>query len=348
MEDRERDPDRIGIIDGDGAGPELARAVRLVLGRLLPDATLVPLTVGEDGAAADVDAARSVDLIVKGPLASPQGGGGVSRNVRLRRDLGCQVQVRHARSPDDGTGGAGHRDLYVVRDVTEGLFAGHGADGGTQEAGAIRAALSRSGIDLPDGAAISIDFATPAAAERVWRAAIDLADATGHRRVVAVHKAAAVPHTDSVLLDAGRRVMADHQSRSAPLQWEATPVDTVCARLAAGELAVAVLVTTAMYGDICSDVAAAVCGGVRGMAGANVGPGPVVAEAAHGAVWRHAGAGTVDPTGLLRSVGLALTLGGWGRAARRLDEALGRVRDQGLDDHEGRTQWVAETVAGSL
>jgi isocitrate/isopropylmalate dehydrogenase len=316
---------RLVALPGDGAGPELLQAVRTVLDATDLDVEHVTLDhrrTPVDGIVAEI---RAAGAALKGPLATPQDGTASSLNVVLRRELGLHTQIRRTRSvPGTGTPDA---DVRVVRQTTEGLFAGLGFDAGTDGA----RALSRlTGGLLPSDAAVSLKFATEAATRRTVEVACDVAAAIGCRTLVVAHKAAAVPHADGHFLRTAEAVVAERRDRGGDLRVRALAVDAAAARLVshAGELPL--IVTSNLYGDILSDVAGAAAGSVALTAGANVGDGVATFEAAHGAVWRHARADTANPLGLLLSAVMLLDHVGETVTARRVEEAVLTTLDDGI------------------
>jgi isocitrate dehydrogenase (NAD+) len=292
---------RIPAIPGDGAGPELVRAVRTVL-----EATRLPVELVEldhrTTALTELAAAiRAEGVALKGPIATPQDGGTPSLNVGLRRALGLHTQIRRVRSVPGAAGPA--MDVHVIRQTTEGLFAGVGFAAGTPEARAISQLTEGR---MPEDAAVSLKYVTEAATRRTCELAFELAAGLGHERVDAAHKAAAIPHADGHFLAVAEAVAVERRSRGLAAELRGRAVDALAARLVSHPEEHAVIVTTNLYGDVLSDVAAAVAGSVALTAGANLGDGVATFEAAHGVVLRHAGADTANPLGLLLSAVMLL------------------------------------------
>jgi isocitrate/isopropylmalate dehydrogenase len=140
--------------------------------------------------------------------------------------------------------------------------------------------------------------------------------------VVVAHKAAAIPHADGLFLRAAEEVVAARRARGQHVDLRPRAVDAVAARLVSHPEELPLVVTMNLYGDILSDVAGAVAGSVALTAGANVGEEAATFEAAHGAVWRHAGADTANPVGLLLSAVMLLEHAGERATARRVERAV--------------------------
>lgn len=307
---------RLVAIPGDGAGPELLTAVRTVLdasGLALEHVTLDHHTMPLEEL---VVAARTHGAVLKGPIATPQDGSAASLNVALRRELDLHTQVRRIRSvPGSGV----DMDLHVVRQTTEGLFRGLGFDAGSPGA---RAISRLTGGRMPREAAVSLKFASERATRRTCRVALEVAAAVGCDTVVVAHKAAAVPHADGLFLRTARAIADEHRGWTDAIELRGVAVDAVAARLVSHPRELTVILTSNLYGDVLSDVAGAVAGSVALVAGTNVGDGAATFEAAHGAVWRHAGADTANPVGLLLSAVMLLDHLGERAAARRVEQAL--------------------------
>ncbi|MEA2631189.1 MAG: isocitrate dehydrogenase, partial [Chloroflexota bacterium] len=234
---------RVTLIPGDGIGPEIAAAARLVL-----EATGVTfewhvVDAGE-GVIAEygtplpdhvLDSIRSDRVALKGPITTPVGEGFRSVNVALRQALGLYANVRPARSMKGLDTRYENVDLVIVRENTEDLYAG------------IEHMVG------PD-AAESIKIITRAASERIARYAFDYAIANGRRKVTAVHKANIMKLSDGLFLESCRDVAATYEGRG--VEFEDRIVDNMCMQLVQKPELYDVLVLPNLYGDIVSDLAA--------------------------------------------------------------------------------------------
>jgi len=307
---------RVTLIPGDGIGPELAEATRGVL-----EAT----GVGFDWEVVDageavmerygtplpehvLDSIRRNRVALKGPITTPVGEGFRSVNVTLRQALGLYANVRPARSMKGLDTRYEGVDLVIVRENTEDLYAG------------IEHMVG------PD-AAESIKIITRAASERIARYAFEYAVANGRRMVTAVHKANIMKMTDGLFLECCRTVAAEYEGRIA---FEDRIVDNMCMQLVQKPDQYDVLVLPNLYGDIVSDLAAGLVGGLGVAPGANIGTEAAVFEPVHGSAPKYAGLDRSNPTALILSGALMLRHLGETAAAERVEAAVREVIAEGL------------------
>ncbi|HEY3523741.1 MAG TPA: isocitrate/isopropylmalate dehydrogenase family protein [Candidatus Limnocylindrales bacterium] len=306
---------RVTLIPGDGIGPELAEATRRVL-----DASGVPFEweVVEAGEAVMaehgtplpehvLDSIRRNRVALKGPITTPVGEGFRSVNVTLRQALGLYANLRPARSMKGLETRYEDVDLVIVRENTEDLYAG---------------IEHRVGAD----AAESIKIITRPASERIARFAFQYAVANGRRKVTAVHKANIMKLSDGLFLDACRTVAADYADQ---VEFEDRIVDNMCMQLVQKPDLYDVLVLPNLYGDIVSDLAAGLVGGLGVAPGANIGTEAAVFEAVHGSAPKYAGQNKANPTALMLSGVLMLRHLGEQGAAERVEDAIRAVIAEG-------------------
>lgn len=326
---------RVVVLRGDGIGPAVVDAALEVLeatgvafewehhevGQRAYDACgdALPETV--------VAAVRATGLAVKGPVATPVGAPYRSVNVALRRALDLYAQVRPLRSVPGAPATHEGVDLAVVRETTEDLYAGIELTAGSEEAGELLALLARCGHELPASTGFSIKPQSPEAARRALRRAFEHATSHGHRRVTIVHKASVMRATDAVFLREGLALAEEHPG----LEVDAMAVDAAAAALVRAPQAFGVLATTNLYGDVLSDVGAAVVGGLGLAPGVNLGDAVAVFEAAHGTAPRHAGADRADPFAMVLSAALLLDHVGEREAGDRVRRAVSAVVAEGTD-----------------
>jgi isocitrate dehydrogenase (NAD+) len=316
---------RVTLIPGDGIGPELAEATRRVL-----DASGVPFewevvdageaVMAEFGSPLPDHVLESIKrnkVALKGPITTPVGEGFRSVNVTLRQALGLYANLRPARSMKGVESRYEDVDLVIVRENTEDLYAG---------------IEHRVGRD----AAESIKIITREASERIARFAFDYAVANGRRKVTAVHKANIMKLSDGLFLDSCRAVAAQYEGR---IEFEDRIVDNMCMQLVQKPDLYDVLVLPNLYGDIVSDLAAGLVGGLGVAPGANIGTQAAVFEPVHGSAPKYAGLNKANPTALMLSGALMLRHLGRADAADRVE---GAVRDVIA---EGRT--VTYDLGGS-
>ena len=306
---------RVTLIPGDGIGPELAEATRRVL-----DASGVAFewevvdageaVMAEHGTPLPdhvLESIRRNRVALKGPITTPVGEGFRSVNVTLRQALGLYANLRPARSMKGLETRYDDVDLVIVRENTEDLYAG------------IEHMVG------PD-AAESIKIITRAASERIARFAFEYAVANGRRKVTAVHKANIMKLSDGLFLESCRTVAADYEGR---IEFEDRIVDNMCMQLVQKPALYDVLVLPNLYGDIVSDLAAGLVGGLGVAPGANIGTDAAVFEPVHGSAPKYAGLDKANPTALILSGALMLRHLGHPDAADRVERAVRDVIAEG-------------------
>jgi isocitrate dehydrogenase (NAD+) len=302
-------PHRVTLIPGDGIGPEIAAAARLVLEATGVGFEWHVVDAGE-GVMAEfgtplpdhvLDSIRRDRVALKGPITTPVGEGFRSVNVALRQALGLYANVRPARSMKGLDTRYENVDLVIVRENTEDLYIGI------------------EHMVTPD-AAESIKIITRAASERIARYAFEYAIANGRHKVTAVHKANIMKLTDGLFLESCRTVAATYEGRG--VEFEDRIVDNMCMQLVQKPELYDVLVLPNLYGDIVSDLAAGLVGGLGVAPGANIGTEAAVFEPVHGSAPKHAGLDKANPTALILSGALMLRHLGETAAAERVEAAV--------------------------
>lgn len=323
----------VTIIPGDGIGPEVAAATREVL-----EATGVPITWDpQEAGAAVLEAEGSVlpdrvlaairrsHVALKGPITTPIGTGFRSANVALRQGLELFAAVRPARStpgvPTRHTG----VDLVIVRENTEDLYAG--IEFGAGEEGAeLRAEIARvAGVTLGDDVGVTLKPISESGTRRVVRFAFDHARRTGRRLVTLGHKAAVMRFSDGLFLEIAREEAANERE----VGFEALEIDDLAMHLVQDPERFDVLLLPNLYGDILSDLAAGLVGGLGLAAGANLGWEHAVFEPVHGSAPDIAGTGVANPIAMMRSGAMLLRHLGEHEAADRLGAAIDLVLLEG-------------------
>jgi isocitrate dehydrogenase (NAD+) len=223
-------------------------------------------------------------------------------------------------------------DLVIVRENTEDLYAGiefeHGKPeteqlfdivNGLHGSDKIRSGRSETGLSIKP---ISIS-----ASERIIRYAFDYARQNGRHKVTVVHKANIMKYTDGMFLSVARKVAQDYVASG--IEFEDRIVDNMCMQLIQKPELYDVLVLPNLYGDILSDVAAGLVGGLGVAPGANIGPDAAVFEATHGSAPKYTGQNKVNPTALILSGMLMLRYLKEDEAADRLEAAVAAVIAEG-------------------
>ena len=303
------------LIPGDGIGPEVTESVVKVLDTLgrpfawdTQQGGLAAIEAsGDPLPAATLDSIRRTHLALKGPLTTPVGGGFRSVNVRLREEFHLYANLRPARSMIPG-GRYEDIDLVIVRENLEGLYVAfeHYIPVG----------------DDPHAVAISSGVNTREGSRRIAEFAFDYAVRNGRKKVTIVHKANVLKALTGVFLDTAREVAKTYEGRVAV---DDRIVDACAMQLVLNPWQFDVIVTTNLFGDILSDQAAGLVGGLGMAPGANIGLHAAIFEAVHGSAPDIAGKGIANPTSLLMAAGLMLEHAGFMDLRQRLEKGIDQV-----------------------
>jgi isocitrate dehydrogenase (NAD+) len=330
----------VTLITGDGTGPELAEAARRCI-----DATGVKINWDVQEAGVDVMARAGTPLpdatmesvkrtkcALKAPITTPVGTGFRSINVYLRQALGLFACIRPCKQY------RGVRtffndvkiDIVIFRENTEDLYAGIEFERGKPETAALVDYIntnSQSGKIKTgrDETGISVKPISVSGTERIVRAAFDYARTNKRKKVTCVHKANIMKHTDGLWLETARRVAEEYKD----IEFEDRIVDNMCMQLVQKPELYDVLVLENLYGDIVSDLAAGLVGGLGVAPGANIGPEGAVFEATHGSAPKYKGLNKVNPTAVILSGMLMLRHLKENDAANRLERSVAEVIAEG-------------------
>lgn len=315
------------LIPGDGIGPEITSAMRRVV-----DASGVDIAWNVVDAGAGVmdeygtplpehvlDAIRSTKVAIKGPITTPVGTGFRSVNVALRREFDLYSCVRPCLSmPGDGSRYT-DIDLVIVRENTEDLYAGIEFDEGAPEVAELSQLIEASGQKtFKSDSAISVKPISVSGSRRIVEYAFEYARRCGRHKVTAVHKANIMKASDGLFLRVAREVA----ERYPDIEFNDKIVDATCMGLVQDPYAFDVLVLPNLYGDIVSDLAAGLVGGLGMAPGANIGRDIAIFEATHGSAPDIAGKDIANPTAEILSACMMLDHLGEGMAATRIREAV--------------------------
>jgi len=331
----------VTLITGDGTGPELAEAARRCV-----DATGVAIKWDVQEAGVDVmerlgtplpdgvlESVRRTKCALKAPITTPVGTGFRSINVHLRQALGLYACVRPCKIYPGVRSFFSHVpvDLVIVRENTESLYAGVEFERGKPETAELIDWINKnSERKIKTGreeTGITIKSISESATERIVRYAFEYARKHGRERVTSVHKANILKFTDGLWLEVSRKVAAEYPD----IEFEDRIVDNMSMQLVQKPELYDVLVLPNLYGDVISDLAAGLVGGLGIAPGANIGPGGAVFEATHGSAPKYKGLNKVNPTALILSGMLMLEYLGEETAARRLEAAVSAVIAEGKD-----------------
>ncbi len=304
----------IGVIDGDGIGPVITREAHRVLEKLLSGeiaaGTVVlksiegltienRLALGQSVPADVLAEIKTCDVLLKGPTTTPMGGKMESANVTLRRELDLYANVRPVSIPAEGI------DWMFFRENTEGEYV-----------------LGSRGVELP-GMAVDFKVTTDAGTRRIARAAFDYARNNGKTRVSIVTKANIMKKTDGKFTVIAHEVAADYPEITVDDYY----IDIMSAKLVnpVGRNQFQVLLLPNLYGDIITDEAAQLQGGVGTAGSANIGDKFAMFEAIHGSAPRMVEMGRADyanPQSILKAAAMLLRHICRPQAAERLENAL--------------------------
>src|SRR5262245_34604920 len=278
-----------------------------------------------------IESVRRTKVALKGPITTPVGTGFRSVNVYLRQELGLYACLRPCKQyPGVRTFFDNVKvDLVIVRENTEDLYAGIEFERGKPETNEIISFInSKSKKKIATAGAttgVSIKPISVEGTERIVKFAFDYARDNKRKKVTAVHKANIMKFTDGLFLEVAR----DVAKRYSDIEFEDRIVDNMCMQLAQKPELYDVLVLPNLYGDIVSDLAAGLVGGLGVAPGGNIGPGGAVFEATHGSAPKYKGQNKVNPTALILSGMLMLRHLGEMDAAQRLENAVASIIKEG-------------------
>ena len=324
----------ITLIPGDGVGTEITEATRRVL-----EATGVEFDWDVQFAGADVleqygsplpeqvlSSIRRNKVAIKGPITTPVGSGFRSVNVALRKELNLYACLRPCKSYPGVRSRYQNIDLIIVRENSEDLYAGIEFEANTPASQKIIQCIEQlSGNKILAGSGISIKPISHSASSKIVRFAFEYARANGRRKVTAVHKANIMKYSDGVFLKAAGEVALGYPD----IEFEDRIVDNMCMQLVQKPEAYDVLVLPNMYGDIISDLAAGLVGGLGLAPGGNIGDDIALFEPTHGSAPKYKGQNKVNPMAMMLSGVMMLRHLGEAQAAQRLDAAIAEVISEG-------------------
>ena len=301
---------RVTLIPGDGIGPEVSAAVLRIIEAVGVQIEWERFIVGghaQDIAGSSlpeavVDSVRRNTVALKGPVATPVGGGFESVNVRLRKILDLYSNLRPVRNLPGVQSRFGDVDLVIVRENTEGLYSG----------------LEH---EVVPGVVESLKIITEKASTRIAVFAFEFSRKYGRKKVTAVHKANIMKKSDGLFLECFRRVAVNYPD----IEHDEKIVDNTCMQLVMNPYQFDVLLMENLYGDIVSDLAAGLVGGLGVVPSANLGEKAALFEAVHGTAPDIAGKNLANPTALLMSAIMMLRHIGERTAGDRVEAALNKV-----------------------
>jgi len=305
---------KVTLIPGDGIGPEVVEAAKMVIDASGVNIEWEVVEAGEKCIEkygtplpeAVIESIKKNKVALKGPITTPVGTGFRSVNVALRQALNLYANVRPVKTYEGVPSRYSNIDLVIVRENTEALYAGIEHNVG-------------------EDAAESIKLITSKASERIVRFAFDLARREQRKKVTADHKANIMKLTDGLFLDCARKVAQDYPD----IIFEDMIVDAMSMKLVQVPENYDVLVMPNLYGDILSDLAAGLVGGLGIAPGANIGEDGAVFEPIHGSAPKRAGQNMANPTATILSGVMMLKYLGEIDAANKIENAIAKVIKEG-------------------
>lgn len=301
---------KVTLIPGEGIGPEVAAATRRIL-----EAAGVQIDWEEIGGRAEnsidqskvvnqaaVESVRKNRVALKGPMATAIAGGAPSVNVALRKRLDLFANLRPVKNLHGVKSHFENVDLILVRENTEDLYSG----------------LEH---EVVPGVVESLKIITEKASTRIARFAFEYARHHGRKKIHAIHKANIMKLSDGLFLKSVRAVAAQFPT----IDYKELIVDNACMQIVMDPLQFDMLLLPNLYGDVMSDLAAGLVGGLGVVPSANMGDECAMFEAVHGTAPDIAGKGLANPTALLMSSILMLDHLGERSTSQRIEAALEKV-----------------------
>jgi isocitrate dehydrogenase (NAD+) len=306
---------KITLIPGDGIGPEVTKPTLAIIKAagvrveweiylagaeaLRKHGTTIPKQL--------IDSFEKNRVALKGPVTTPVGEGFPSVNVELRQSFNLYANLRPIKNLPGVQARYQGIDLIVVRENTEGLY---------------------SGIEheVIPGVVESLKIMTEKACTRIAKFAFEYARRHGRKKVAAVHKANIMKLSDGLFLDCARKVSHQHKA----IGFSDVIVDNACLQLVSDPWKFDILLMENLYGDIVSDLAAGLVGGLGVVPGANLGDKHALFETVHGSAPDIKGKNIANPTAMIQAAVLMLDHISEKPAAKRITAALEKILIEGV------------------
>ena len=305
---------KVTLIPGDGIGPEVSKATVRILEATGVKFEWETFAVGAEayeksGEYIPKEVIESIERTrvgLKGPVTTPVGGGFSSINVALRQKFELYANFRPIRNLPHIPTRYPDVDLIIVRENTESLYSG----------------LEH---EVVPGVVESLKIITEKASTRIARFAFEYARKNQRKKIHAIHKANIMKLSDGLFLTSVRKVAPEYPE----IEYKELIIDNACMQIVLDPQQFDVLLLTNLYGDIMSDLAAGLVGGLGVVPSGNIGESVAVFEAVHGTAPDIAGKGVANPTALLMSGIMMLDHIGEMNAARQIEASLHKVYREG-------------------
>ena len=305
---------RITLIPGDGIGPEVTKPTLAIIKASGVDVQWETHLAGAEALKKHgttlpkslMDSFEKNRLALKGPVTTPVGEGFASVNVELRQTFNLYANLRPVKNLPGVKARYQGIDLIVVRENTEGLY---------------------SGIEheVVPGVVESLKIMTEQACTRIAKFAFEFARANGRKKIAAVHKANIMKLSDGLFLECARKISKSYKS----IGFSDIIVDNACMQLVLDPWKFDMLLMENLYGDIVSDLAAGLVGGLGVVAGANLGDRHALFEPVHGSAPDIKGKNIANPSAMIQAAVMMLRHMSEKAAANRITLALERVLMRG-------------------
>jgi len=301
---------KVTLIPGEGIGPEVAAATRQIVDAAGAQVDWEEIEARASATAekgqllntAAIEAVKRNKVALKGPMATAIAGGAPSVNVALRKTLDLYANLRPVKNMPGVQSRFENVDVILVRENTEDLYSG----------------LEH---EVVPGVVESLKIITERASTRIAKFAFEYAMREGRKKITAIHKANIMKLSDGLFLKSIRAVAAKYPG----IEYKELIVDNACMQMVLKPEQYDVLLLPNLYGDVMSDLAAGLVGGLGVVGSGNLGDEAAMFEAVHGTAPDIAGKGLANPTALLLSSIMMLDHLGERSAARRIESALEKV-----------------------
>lgn len=328
------------LIPGDGIGPEITQSIQQIFKTAQADIQWVECAAGEGAVATHgsplpdgtIEAIERHRVALKGPLTTPIGAGFRSINVALRQHFDLFANIRPARTLPGIDTPFRHVDMVLFRENTQGLYIG-------------RETWVQEGIEAESVAVVSRK-----ASERIIKAAFDYAVQHGRKKVSLIHKANILKFTTGLFLEVGKEIAMEYPA----IQFEDLIIDNMAMQMVMRPEQFDVIVTTNMFGDILSDLASGLVGGLGVTGAGNLGENAAIFEAVHGSAPDIAGKGLANPLAFLFSAVMMLEHLEQTKTAERIRAAIYTVLQEHKDEctadigGQGNTLSFTEAICNVL
>ncbi|MEX0660783.1 MAG: isocitrate/isopropylmalate dehydrogenase family protein [Balneolaceae bacterium] len=307
----------IVLIPGDGIGPEITKSVTTILEATNVDINWIEAQAGEaifnetgnPLPEETIDAIKKHRIALKGPLTTPVGSGFRSINVAIRQKFDLYSNIRPAKSVPNVNSNFKNVDLVLFRENTQGLYIG-----------------KEHWVDKEETHAESIAVVTESASKKIITAAFEYAKNNNRKKITLVHKANILKLTTGLFLKVGKEISKNYPD----IEFQDLIVDNMAMQMVMNPQQFDVIVTTNLFGDILSDLASGLVGGLGVTGSANIGDDAAMFEAVHGSAPDIAGQNKANPIAMLFSALMMLDYLGERKAAERIRSAVYAV----LLDHK--------------